>query len=81
MSTPESNFFKLFYRLFSVQFMSDFIKDKSNKNAVRKTEIATARYSLNKGGVATVIFKLKSGEEINWFDYYEADAKKIIESL
>jgi hypothetical protein len=61
--------------------MSEFIKDKNNKNAILKTEIVNVRYTLSRGGVATVIFKLKTGEEINWFDYFESEAKKIIESL
>jgi co-chaperonin GroES (HSP10) len=60
--------------------MNDFIKDKKNQNAVRKSEIASVRYAINKGGV-TITFKLKSGDEVYFFDYLESDAKNIIESL
>jgi len=61
--------------------MSRFVKDKTGKSAIQKSEIATAKYTINKGGDVSLIFKLKDGTELNWFDYYEAEAKKIIEAL
>jgi hypothetical protein len=61
--------------------MSEFVKDRNNKDSIRKSEIIRARYALTKGNRATLIFTLRNNEEINWFDYFESEAILVIESL
>lgn len=61
--------------------MSEFIKSKSGKETIKKSQIEHAQYKINKGGDATLIFTLISGKEYMWFDYFEAEAKKVIEGL
>jgi hypothetical protein len=81
MSTPEINLLKLFYRLISVHFMSEFVKSKSGKESIKKSQIEHVKYTVNKGGDASLIFTMITGRQYLWVNYFESEAIKIIESL
>ncbi len=61
--------------------MSEFIKHKNYKDSILKSEIIRVSYAVSRGGEAIFNFTLRNGKEICWDNYYEAEAKQLIESL